>query len=631
MSRNKILVAFFALLIFSGCSDELILLNRQSKLIQFGTTMRMDLQTKTYYDDDQDGGTICWQENNDHIMIYAIDDNGNFVDPSVYTVIPNPYSPTHGSLSGGNLSWRPGDTFRFYGLYPETLTLNNNELSLTVSAEQANSVDMKQVYMVARTDQGYGENPVSLDFYPLVTTITLIVENDRENAITTISDINLTSAVLSLAGTYTVNVGKGQGPKLIRDDIDWPANITSEDKTISIEDIEDITIDEKSYHAFNILLIPQEYEGSDIELSFNVNDSVNEKSYRESLEDVGTIEPGHRYFIWVAIKENGEITPPKRLSPGGAQMILSILKNKGDKKLHSDMMYFLAEYLGYNLPEGGEWDYWKIQQDNSPEAAIITSIIDKISNFFGKDWDNADERFNPESNVFPNDSDHFTEKELEILKAFLATVKDSGTVGPDGNSYISSDVEASDFDWLPNLERMDNFQANQNKNPRPEIEIEGLESLTDISMNWVGGVSISNCGGEDGITIHGLDNINGSEGTVSLKDLKLNNNPLDVSNQSSFNGEYIFERVTNVEEIKLGSAGKVSIIDCDDLSKLSISTGNNLTELIIEDCDSLVSISLQNVNPPIKIILKNCKNLKTITHINGWEIEISDCPALENY
>lgn len=489
MSRNKILVAFFALLIFSGCSDELILLNRQSKLIQFGTTMRMDLQTKTYYDDDQDGGTICWQENNDQIMIYAIDDNGNFVDPSVYTVIPNPYSPTRGSLSGGNLSWRPGDTFRFYGLYPETLTLNNNELSLTVSAEQANSVDMKQVYMVARTDQGYGENPVSLDFYPLVTTITLIVENDRENAITTISDINLTSAVLSLAGTYTVNVGNGQGPKLIRDDIAWPANITSEDKTISIEDIEDITIDEKSYHAFNILLIPQEYEGSDIELSFNVNDSVNEKSYRESLEDVGTIEPGHRYFIWVAIKENGEITPPKRLSPGGSQLFGAALMNEGLGG-NNAVWAILKDYYAKH-PELGLYDEWGNNFNNNLWNTKVNKLLDNLENVTYDDWVGV-----------------FGEEAMEIL---LQAMQEKITNVRLTNKDITESITAEDLQLLfPNATEI-HIQMNASKYSGPKdefsITVSGLNQLTtlDVLNANVNKIEITGCESLENITLKAVD------------------------------------------------------------------------------------------------------------------------------
>ena len=56
MSKNNILAAFFALLVFGGCSDELTLSNRQPELVRFGTAMRMDPQTRTSYDND--GGTI---------------------------------------------------------------------------------------------------------------------------------------------------------------------------------------------------------------------------------------------------------------------------------------------------------------------------------------------------------------------------------------------------------------------------------------------------------------------------------------------------------------------------------------------------------------------------------------------
>lgn len=620
MSKNKILVAFFALLIFSGCSDELIPLNRQSKLIQFGTTMRMDLQTKTYYDNDYDGGTICWQEDNDQIKIYATD-NGNIVGSSVYTVIPS-YPPTYGSLSGGNLSWRPGNAFRFYGLYPETLTLNNNKLSLTVNAEQANSVDMKQVYMVARTDQDYGENPVSLDFYPLVTTITLIVENDRENAITTISDINLTSAVLSLAGTYTVNVGNGLGPKLIRDDIAWPDNIRSEAKAIQIKD--NLTINGK-YHALNFLLIPQKYEGSDIELSFNVNDSVNEKSYRESLEDVGTIKPGHRYFIWVAIKENGEITPPT-ISDGLAQLIGAFLR-----KQNNGLYSFLNEFY--------------------TQHQIDTEILPKISDLIDNHM--SEVTMKKIAECFGADSTAILDI---IFEKFAKMESFEVQQSPD----LSSDIMPGELSRI--FPRLKSLKI-QLSNPYPAVSVDGMDYLEILEIHHAGNVTVKDCPNLTSVRFQnssptaeyyfenvGITSFSGEKGnsytfkdcldltSVTLSNIESNFTGVEfdncgisefsLNNANAPNSVFVFKNMPQFGKIKVNRAKGIVLDNCGDITSFKAvndqNTDLNLDVLIIKNMPNLTTLDAGNAK---EIIIINCPNLTSITHngnLKDWRNKTED-------
>ena len=339
MNRNSIIIAIVVCLIFGGCaSDELAPANRQSELIRFGTSMRMEPLTKTSYASDVSGGTIYW-DTNDAVKIVAVS-NGTIASEDIYTVRVNG-DKTTGRLEGGGLTWRPGDEYRFYGLYPDTLKLNAGQLRLFVNGTQPKDIDMRQVYMAARTDCGYSSEAVSMEFYPLVTTLTLKVTNETKSSVD-LSDIDLTyGGGKYLAGSYAVGIDASGSSSLARDNIAWPENENAVDgvqKFVTIRDKVEIQSG-GGIDRFNFLLIPQTYSGKDMTLSFKAKG----KEYSADLSAVGTINPGYRYFIDVTIKENGEITIDDAL----AQLIFALLL-KGDHSTGwADYGEYLKKYFNY--------------------------------------------------------------------------------------------------------------------------------------------------------------------------------------------------------------------------------------------------------------------------------------------
>lgn len=618
MSKNKILVAFFALLIFSGCSDELILLNRQSKLIQFGTTMRMDLQTKTYYDNDYDGGTICWQEDNDQIKIYATD-NGNIVGSSVYTVIPNRYSPTYGSLSGGNLSWRPGNAFRFYGLYPETLTLNNNELSLTVNANQSKSVNMKQVYMVARTDQDYDENPVSLDFYPLVTTITLIVDNKTSDA-AKLSNVKLTSSRYSLAGDYKVGVGDGSG-KLGRDNIKWPSESGIQSGSNSVQIPGDVTIEGGEPQVLNFLIIPQHYEeDNDLALSFLFNDNM---QYNESV-GINNIESGHRYFLEVTIREH-EITQPT-ISDGLAQLIGAFLR-----KQNNGLYSFLNEFY--------------------TQTQIDTEILPKISELI--DQHMSEVTMKKIAECFGADSTAI----LEIMFEKFAKMESFEVQqSPD----LSSDIMPGELSRIfPKLKSL----KIQLSNPYPAVSVDGMDYLENLEIHHAGNVTVKDCPNLTSVKFQnssptaeyyfenvGITSFSGEKGnsytfkdcldltSVTLSNIESNFTGVEfdncgisefsLNNANAPNSVFVFKNMPQFGKIKVNRAKGIVLDNCGDITSFKAvndqNTDLNLDVLIIKNMPNLTTLDAGNAK---EIIIINCPNLTSITHngnLKDWRNKTED-------
>lgn len=497
MNRNSIIIAIVVCLIFGGCaSDELAPANRQSELIRFGTSMRMEPLTKTSYASDVSGGTIYW-DTNDAVKIVAVS-NGTIASQDIYTVRVNG-DKTTGRLDGGGLTWRPGDEYRFYGLYPEDLVLDAGQVHLSVEGKQPKDIDMRQVYMAARTDCGYSSEAVSMEFYPLVTTLTLKVTNETKSSVD-LSDIDLTyGGGKYLAGSYAVGID-ASGSSLARDNIAWPENKNAVDGVQNFVTIRDkVEIQSGGIDRFNFLLIPQTYSGKDMTLSFQAKG----KEYSADLSKVGTIYPGYRYFIDVTIKENGEITPPvappiDSLSSGGVQILASflvILNNAGKIKDYFD----------------NDTDYWDFQHNcvdrlrnppHTPEELAKYLENDKYRAAFEKIIESMTEINSENTGNLIKDNVSATDllvfKNLERLtiqttQSMSITIKAHPSLQYFAISSGSNGTLTLDIDDCESLTAVDLTQLNQN-DPH-DIDISGCKNLTSVSRNnsTKQSIRITNC------------------------------------------------------------------------------------------------------------------------------------------
>lgn len=621
MKRRTLILAGLSAIMLSAC-QVFFVDDSDTSIVQFSASAG-DARTKTEYGGDDGSGweLIKWLDT-DQVTIhmsYTDEQNASIFDaPKDYGIKPNP-DKDGGHISYGGLvphsdplRWhghfvdgKPQEyPHQFYSAYPAGKgDFSESDHSFTFSLPDKQNGTMGRAYMAAvkefQQPRENNEDKVQLDYYPLVTAVSVTLTNATGETIENLSkEITLSSGKKALAGAFTAVLSTDRD-RYIPGAITGTGNAVTVSATANgLEDTEGITV-----HMF---LLPQDYGTSDLTLK------VGDTSFPLAVAStkIQTLGSCKKYNISINLKlQNGEITPdPPTLSPGGAQLMLHILRNKRNDAYYpnySSLQEFIAEYVGYDLPS----EPWRVDGDTSPEARaykeLYDSISKKIDEFFNSSFDKADERFDPES-----EGGHFTEEELKIIQEFLAGVQNSGKVGQD--HQISEDIHESDFSWLPSLEDLD-IEC-KNNGERPSIKIKDLPNLHHVNFNQYGDIELSNCGGEEGITIDGLGNANGIQGSITIENLKLNNAPLDWRNQS-FEGPIVFNSVTGVEELLFGNAESVAVKNCPDLKRLEVTNGNNLTELTVESIypadDRTFELSINNANKLEKI------NLKDIPRFNG--------------
>lgn len=573
--KTKILIPVLLAcsLALSGCQEKGLVPAGSGDEVVFGGTMRLDASTKTEYES-PNSGSIRWS-GGESIQIQSLASGEDAIGQNgTYSVVSQKVNRSSiGFTSGDKLRWRSAG-YTFYGFYPASIggsfsysggaeTLSG----LSVPATQSQNGIMSNLYMFARKQQNRSEGQgVELMFYPLVTTVGITVRNGKSEAIT-LSEVKLTSTGKDLCGTYSVSFS-GTSP-LADGAAGWPASLNSGGKTVTLDG--SLTVASNSTETVYLLLAPQVYDAGTVTLSLTCGDKTYVKTLA-SVFQVSQLQPAHKYAFSVNIAADGQISLTD-VSLGGAQMLLHILRN--------------------NI---------------SALQALNASLANKIYAFFN-DWEHADERFNPNSTYFTDDSQRFTQEELELIQEFLLTVTDAGQ---STDHQITSDIYLSDFAYVPNLQTIGRLQGDGSNS----ITIDNLDLLNHATLQYFSNVTISDCDElVSGDALH-FDNFTDGTGTITIQKCK-NLTSCDLGDMGNANGRtVIFDDNAKLESVTLTDAGAMTIQNSPAFKTLTMVNAGHLKELRLIETPLFQDALLENADE-VSVTLQDCS-----TQISGDEATI---------
>jgi hypothetical protein len=578
------------------------------------------LSTKVYYGYERDGYMQMVWETGDQIRI--VSDRARTPEDAG-SLNWHDYSLRHDREEGSHsfakfdlaenekgLRWEDSGTYNFWATYPP--------VNVTEDGRFVAQVPNDSYLMVAHTRTSYDENrQVFLSFYPAFTAIEMTVVSDDDNV--TISDCELFSTSTPLTGRFSALIG---------DSGIYSYTPTQTSRSASPS----LVSGGGSYKTFTFFCLPQDLRGVSVTCHYVKNGS----SYSKSLE---LTESGssmvfsackyHRLSLTLDSSGGGGGEIDMHLTVGGAQMLLYVLSNH-ESGWPSAIMRYSASQFGISDPVGylnstGWSNATPFYQDYFGKWQVIMSKISHFINYNG--WNQANERFNSTSTVFPDDSEHFTQDELAAITGFLATVTGTGSVG-NGNTMITDDIVATDFAWMPGLTTIDCLQTDQNMNPRPSVEIASIPALTYINLNYYTYVTVSDCGGSGGVAIN-MSNANNTTGELIVRDLKLNDN-FNIGNQHA-HGPVTFDNVSGLSVLSLGNATNAHVQNCPDLTTVNVTTAHELTDYTVENCNNFTSFSISNAGSNFKnLTLKNTPYFTqgtATTGLNGLTINLENCSS----
>ena len=582
--------------------------------VEFGISM-LGPGTKTQYVS-PNRKEIHWSSN-DKVQIKAFE-NGSDPQTGVYSVLDADTDVSSaGYESGTRLRWR-SNQYSFYGFYPESIggdnfSKENNTLTLsglTVEPSQNQETIMQHLYMFAQEKDVAKRSPVQLNFYPIVTVFGITISNFKSDPIT-INQVQLSSEEQEMSGSYSVSFT--DDATFSYDNVTWPDTISGGSHSIGISS--PLVIAPRTRKTIFLTLIPQEYDAKKMTLKISCSDGrVYEKNLSSVLQCF-RLQPAHKYFLALSLRSETVVSD---LSLGGAQMILTILlnncSNHGDI-FNSALLKYCADKAGYPAPTNFDEltaAEKAAKKGDSPEAKAFIdlyintweNIVLKIASFFqsADPWDKyANERFNPNSTVYTNEEDHFTQAELELIQDFLKTVISTGQLTDEFK--ISADIAASDFSWVPNLQTIDRLQANQNK--PVSIEIDNLEDLIDTRLQYFYSVTIKDCDALVDISSIKFENITG-DGTFTIEGCD-NLETCDLGDMGSGGSgkKMYFKDNPKLTSINLTAATLMSISNCSALETLTMSNAGVLTRLELIDTYHFTRADLLNINS-VTVLLQNC-------------------------
>lgn len=612
-SFSTALLGLFGLLMLAtGCE---LFESPASDTIRFSAAS--SLSTKVYYGNVDDGYIQMIWETGDQIRIASdrartSSDAGN--------MSWHDYSLRHDREEGSHsfakfdlaaneqgLRWDEDGTYNFWATYPPVSVAEDGRFEARVPNDS--------YLMVAHTRTSYDTNKqVFLSFYPAFTAIEITISSDDDEA--KITDCDLFSNSTPLTGKFSAQIGdrniSGYSP--------IQTSHTAEPSLVSGDD---------SRKTFTFFCLPQDLRSIAVTCYYTKNGTSYYKALDLTESGSAMVFSACMYHrLWLTLDSSGGGGgEDMQLTVGGAQMLLYVLANHENGWPSPIMQYCAAKYgisdpVGY-LNSTGWSNATPFYQEYFGRWQVIMT---KISNFINPNgWSQVNERFNPNSTVFPNASDHFTSEEITEITSFLSTVTSTGSVG-NGSTMITGDIASSDFAWMPSLTTIDCLQTDQNMNPRPSVDIASIPSLTYINLNYYTYVTVSECGGSGGVSIN-MMNANNTTGELVVRDLKLNDQ-FNIGNQHA-HGPVTFDNVSGMSTLSLGNATSAYIHACPDLTTVNVTTAHNLTDLTVEDCPNFTTFNIGNAGSNFKsITLKNTPNFLSGTAgdgLTGFTITLQDC------
>ena len=524
-------------LLVCACQENL----STERTISFRVSIMDNTKTRTEYSGETIGSMerIDWS-NDDQVKIFMY--GNDTPEERVYSVInirsENEKSIGNLDVENNPIVWKDNGGYEFYGVYPIVFDGSFNQSSkaftFTLPREQLADLSQNMKHYAIMTAYSKNDNSsfdmenVSLDFYPMVTTIYVTIANDMTQKID-LGQIKLTShqrsdnyQTNSLVGSfnasldsearrYTTNEDEG-----VTDWSDWQG-LTKEvilniNKTLMPGDRETV--------AFFIR--PIHYQAKALTLTLQtslkqIEHSLGETMMGESSNTITYLNPRNKYNLNIRFS-SGHTLADSDISDALAQMLSLYLKQ------------YMGDYFETYFPNVG----WNNFQDKT---------INNWNNLTGTDFKKLFEEY------------------LDKIQAILEAVED---FGPFSDAQVNHPITPEDFQFFPNLKNLSLQSYNS-------VNLSGLNKLQSVALEYPTEVIIDRCDSLTDISIRNVDeNLTRVKISYCPKVTKFDSNPWDTKN-----AEFSFEYMNNLKEISVFNASKISANNCPELTTITFDPGKN--------------------------------------------------------
>lgn len=468
----------------SSCED-LFHTGKAGTPVSFGVVVEANRNhTKTAYSgyvDENNKERIDWV-NDDKILIH-MESTGGTEDEKEYLIVnikeAGYRSEAQVSPVNGPLVWEDeGTQYKFVGIYPSdcAATYNknfNNEGRQAIRFTLPNIQDgsMRNAYMAAMTGYYSPGTKATLQFYPTVTTLYVILVNDTDKP-QAVNQIILENQnqwdQTSVVGSYVVN-------NSLYPDWEWAWKGVSTVR-VSVNQ----TIPANSSRAVPVFIMPKARQASDLKATIYLSD----KKLTNTLANntVSTFNPLMKYDISIKLSGEGtpvvdpvtpEIPPIKDLSDAVAQLLAISIKHWVNNQNEINML--LSEFY---QDQDDPWNYFNTNIWSKFDELISRKDFDQVS-------------INDLIAVFG--SSEAVEKLLEFL---WQLTYERGDVTITAEPKIQTSLTGQELFYLfPNVTSLF-LQIDPNKkdpdNPI-HIDVEGFPYLNTITIEYAQSVGFKNC------------------------------------------------------------------------------------------------------------------------------------------
>lgn len=482
MKIREVILSGLILIALSSCEE--LFNDKVGTPIQFGATVEYSgIKTRTAYSgvvDNNNKERIDWV-NGDKILIHMESNRGDEDEKEYWIInIKEAGYKSEAQVAAVNdpLVWKTeGAQYKFVGIYPSdcAATYNKNYLgwageAIEFTLPNMQDGSMRNAYMAAITGNYSPGTKATLQFYPMVTTLYVILVNDTENpqVVNQIILENQNQWETPMVGHYIVN--KSLGP-------DWE-HIWSGASTVRVSVNQ--TIPANSSRAVPVFIIPKARQASALKASIYLSD----KKLTNTLANntVSTFNPLMKYDISIKLSGEGtpvvdpvtpEIPPIKDLSDAVAQLLAISIKHWVNNQNEINML--LSEFY---QDQDDPWNYFNDNVWKKFDALIGRQDFSQVS------IDDLIDVFGSEEAV---------EKLLEFL---WQLTYERGDVKIEASPKIQTSLTGKELFYLfPNVTSL-YLQIDQNKKD-PEnpihIDVEGFPYLKDVTIEYAQSVRFKGC------------------------------------------------------------------------------------------------------------------------------------------
>ena len=474
--------------------------------------------------------------------------------------------------STGNLIWEEGKTHDFYSVYPgnyigsNDINGNDRVISLTLPSAQQGDIaaNMRYAYMAA-VHEGYsteGRGSVVLDYYPMVTTIYITLNNATQEPIT-IKSVRLKSTDgAALVGTYKIRSSGGTSPFAPQ-----TYNFVATSTEVSVV-LGSASLQPGESTTCVIFLMPvRTYSPSAMQLSVVTGAGVSDLSLANSTNI--QFEPCKKYNLAFNVEEreikSSDLTVGMCnlciLSNSAISENFEFLSWKNPPGLYYKQSYRQGSWPDY--PDG----YIPVSQEDLQNALLQ---VTEISNLDGASFSGNVADITPaDFTIFPN------------LRAIKLT-----NMGTNNSFSVANLSNMLDLMYSGNASSLSINNCNFNANDASPLVIK--------STRWLSNITLTDITGLKDLVLQAGDETNphGNGGNI---------------------GEVFIQNCPDLQTIKIISAGgqvslEKAVFDNLGVETIYIEQANNTNEIEIKDCYNLERfiVSNQSNDDLNNISLSNC-------------------------